>query len=96
MLFNKNGIIKQAQLAKDIQANAEAREEEQLKNLEDYVVQNIKNVNAPDISGFDKNSTYYVSWNTSKSTYTINDTTLISKTEPSDWYDYTEGINGRT
>ncbi len=93
MLFNKNGIIKQAQLAKDIQANAEAREEEQLKNLEDYVVQNIKNVNAPDISGFDKNSTYYVSWNTSKSTYTINDTTLISKTEPSDWYDYTEGIN---
>lgn len=26
LLFNKNGIIKQAQLAKEIQTNAEARE----------------------------------------------------------------------
>ena len=49
--------------------------------------------NAPDISGFNKSNTYYVSWDLTNSPYTINDTTLISKTAPSNWYDYTEGVN---
>ena len=92
-VFGEGGLIKRAELAKQIYENDAKREEEQFKNLEDYVVQSTKSANAPDVSGFNKNSTYYVLWNTSKSPYTINDTILISKTEPSDWYDYTTGIN---
>lgn len=49
--------------------------------------------NAPDISGFNRNNTYFVSWNVTSSPYTINDKTLISGVAPSNWYDYTEGIN---
>ena len=49
--------------------------------------------NKPDINGFDKNNTYYVSWDLSNSPYVIDDTTLISGTAPSNWYDYTEGVN---
>ena len=44
MLFNKNGIIKQAQLAKEIQANAEAREKEQLDTIEEEANKIISNV----------------------------------------------------
>lgn len=49
--------------------------------------------NAPDTTGFNKNNTYYVSWDLTSSPYTINDTTLISGTAPSNWYDYTERVN---
>ena len=49
--------------------------------------------NAPDISGFNKSNTYYVSWNLTSSPYAINETTTISGTAPSNWYDYTEGVN---
>lgn len=49
--------------------------------------------NPPDITNFDKNSTYYVSWNLDNSPYIINDETLISKNPPNNWYDYTEGVN---
>ena len=44
LLFNKNGIIKQAQLAKEIQANAEAREKEQLGSMDEEVNEIISNV----------------------------------------------------
>ena len=44
MLFNKNGIIKQAQLAKEIQANAEVREKEQLDTIEEEANKIISNV----------------------------------------------------
>ena len=49
--------------------------------------------NAPDISGFNKSNTYYVSWDLTSSPYEINDSTLISGTAPSNWYDYTAGVN---
>ena len=49
--------------------------------------------NAPDISVFNKSNTYYVSWNLTSSPYAIDDTTLISGTAPSNWYDYTHGVN---
>lgn len=49
--------------------------------------------NAPDISGFNKSNTYYVSWDLKSSPYAIDDTTLISGTAPSNWYDYTQGVN---
>ena len=49
--------------------------------------------NPPDITNFNKNSTYYVSWNLDNSPYIINDETLISKNPPNNWYDYTEGVN---
>ncbi|MCL2859430.1 MAG: hypothetical protein FWF46_02430 [Oscillospiraceae bacterium] len=49
--------------------------------------------NAPDITGFNKATTYYVAWDTTSSPYAINDTTLISGTAPVNWYDYTAGVN---
>ena len=49
--------------------------------------------NAPDISGFNKSNTYYVSWDLKSSPYAINDTTAINGTAPSNWYDYTSGVN---
>ena len=49
--------------------------------------------NEPDINGFNKSNTYYVSWDLSNSTYTIDDATLISGTAPENWYDYTAGQN---
>ncbi len=49
--------------------------------------------NAPDISGFNKNSTYYVSWDLTSIPYIIKDTTPISETAPNSWYDYTERVN---
>lgn len=44
LLFNKNGIIKQAQFAKEIQANAETREKEQLDTIEEEANKIISNV----------------------------------------------------
>ena len=101
LLFNKNGIIKQAQLAKEIQTNAEAREKEQLGSIDKEVNKIISNVikeeknvaNAPDISGFSKSNTYYVTWNLESSPYAIQETNNLTQKQPSDWYDYTEGIN---
>ena len=49
--------------------------------------------NEPDINGFNKSNTYYVSWDLSNSPYTIDDATLISGTAPENWYDYTAGQN---
>ena len=49
--------------------------------------------NAPDIDGFNKNNTYYVSWDLTNSPYAINENTPLIEAEPSNWYDYTEGVN---
>lgn len=49
--------------------------------------------NAPDTSGFNKDNTYYVSWDLTSSPYEINDTTNLNGIAPDNWYDYTQGIN---
>ena len=49
--------------------------------------------NAPDISGFNKANTYYVSWNLTSSQYQINEDTNLNGIAPSNWYDYTSGTN---
>ena len=49
--------------------------------------------NAPDIDGFNKSNTYYVSWNLTSSPYQINENTNLNGVAPSNWYDYTEGVN---
>ena len=49
--------------------------------------------NAPEIEGFNENSTYYVAWNIESSPYEINDVIPISENPPSNWYDYTAGVN---
>lgn len=49
--------------------------------------------NAPDVSGFNKSNTYYVSWDLTSSPYQINEDTNLNGVAPSNWYDYTEGVN---
>ena len=49
--------------------------------------------NAPDVSGFNKSNTYYVSWDLTSSPYQINENTDLNGVAPSNWYDYTEGVN---
>ena len=49
--------------------------------------------NAPDISGFNKSNTYYVSWDLTNSPYQINEDTNLNGVAPSNWYDYTAGVN---
>ena len=49
--------------------------------------------NAPDITGFNKSTTYYVAWDTGTTPYSIDDTTSISGIPPANWYDYTAGVN---
>ena len=49
--------------------------------------------NAPDISGFNKDNTYYVSWDLTNSPYQIDEATNLNGIAPSNWYDYTEGVN---
>lgn len=49
--------------------------------------------NAPDVSGFNKSNTYYVSWDLTNSPYQINEDTNLNGIAPSNWYDYTSGTN---
>ena len=49
--------------------------------------------NAPDISGFNKDNTYYVSWDLTSSPYQINEDTNLKGVAPGNWYDYTQGVN---
>ena len=49
--------------------------------------------NAPDISGFNKSNTYYVSWDLTSSPYQINEDTNLNGVAPGNWYDYTQGVN---
>lgn len=49
--------------------------------------------NEPDITKFNKSNTYYVSWDLTSSPYQINEDTNLNGVAPSNWYDYTEGVN---
>jgi len=49
--------------------------------------------NAPDTTGFNPATTYYVTWNTASSPYEINDKLGIGAAAPSGWYDYAAGQN---
>lgn len=49
--------------------------------------------NAPDISGFNKDNTYYVSWDLTSSPYQINEDNNLKGVAPGNWYDYTQGVN---
>ncbi len=54
-----------------------------------------KIANAPDISGFNKANTYYVTYNLNeeKTTYIEDERKLSESAAPSNWYDYTAGVN---
>lgn len=43
--------------------------------------------------GFNKSNTYYVSWDLTNSPYQINEETNLNGVAPSNWYDYTSGVN---
>ena len=45
--------------------------------------------NAPDISGFNKSNSYFVTWNTENSPYEIKEEIRLDDIPPSEWYDYT-------
>lgn len=51
--------------------------------------------NAPDISGFNKANTYYVAYNLNeeKTTYIEDERKVLESIAPSNWYDYTAGVN---
>ena len=49
--------------------------------------------NKPNISGFNKGNTYYVSWDLTNSPYQINEDTNLNGVAPSNWYDYKEEVN---
>lgn len=49
--------------------------------------------NAPDTSRFNTSNTYYVAWDLTSSPYTIQESNNLTQTAPSNWYDYTEGVN---
>ena len=49
--------------------------------------------NAPDTTGFNKSNTYYVAWDLTNSPYQIDEATNLNGVAPSNWYDYTEGVN---
>ena len=49
--------------------------------------------NAPDTSGFNPSNTHYVAWDLTSSPYTIQESNNLTQTAPSNWYDYTEGVN---
>ena len=59
------------------------------KTINEY----IRVANAPDISGFNKSNTYYVSWDLKSSPYQINEETNLNGVSPNNWYDYTAGVN---
>ncbi len=52
-----------------------------------------KVANKPNISGFNKSTTYYVTWDLTSSPYQISEGTNLNTTAPSNWYDYTAGQN---
>ena len=108
MAFGDNGLVKYAEEARDKTANSTIAEAEGINSMVDQFANVLADdsenpipevptfttvTNAPDISGFNKSNTYYVSWNLTSSPYSINDTVPISGIAPSNWYDYTQGVN---
>ncbi len=49
--------------------------------------------NEPNTSGFNPSNTYYVAWDLTNSPYTIQESNNLTQTEPSNWYNYTAGVN---
>ena len=105
-LVGDNGIITMAEKARENIMLAQTEEQKQLNELYEELEQNQGSTipdeegpifttvtNPPDIEGFNKDNTYYVAWDIESSPYEINDTIPISENPPSNWYDYTEGVN---
>ena len=89
MAFGENGLVKYAEEARDKTANSTIAEAEGINSMVDQFANVLADdsenpipevptfttvTNAPDISGFNKSNTYYVSWNLTSSPYSINDT----------------------
>ena len=98
LVIGENGLIKKSKEGVGVYKQSAENEttqwesfEEEFTNLQQPKFTTV--ANAPDISGFNKNNTYYVEWDTTSSPYNINESTKISGIAPSNWYDYTEGVN---
>lgn len=63
------------------------------KSLQNNDIVVAKVPNSPNINGFNKEKTYYVTWDETSSPYKIEDTISLTQTEPNNWYDYTAGTN---
>ena len=90
LVLNEGGLIKRTEIAKEIYENNAKKELEDMKNLEDEIKKHTEIANMPDISGFNTENTYFVTWtwDENTNTYKINDTTSIKENEVNDWYDY--------
>ena len=93
LVIGENGLIAKAKQGVGVYKQSAENETTQLGSFEEEFRNLQKVANVPDISGFNKNNTYYVEWDTTSSPYNINESTKISERAPSDWYDYTEGVN---
>lgn len=51
-----------------------------------------KVANPPNITGFNKDTTYYVGWNLANSPYQIEESKNLNQIAPSNWYDYTAEV----
>ena len=71
------------------------KEKYEIKVADIFNLTTAKIANAPDISGFNKANTYYVAYNLNeeKTTYIEEERKLSESTAPSNWYDYTAGVN---
>lgn len=58
-----------------------------------YVSQGPTFANAPNIEEFNKLNSYYVTWDLTSAPYKIQETKDLTQAPPSNWYDYTFGIN---
>ena len=98
LVIGENGLIAKSKQGVGVYKQSAENETEQLGSFEEEFT-NLQQpkfttvANAPDIRGFNKNNTYYVAWDTTSSPYNINESTKISGIAPSNWYDYTEGVN---
>ena len=94
-------LITTALLQSQIQSNLRiqeiyGQEVTQVEDIYSEIVESMeknKVANKPDISGFNKSTTYYVTWDLTNSPYKINDNISLNEKEPSNWYDYTAKVN---
>ena len=100
LVIGENGLIAKSKQGVGVYKQSAENETEKLDSFDEEFRSLLKEqpkfttvANAPDIRGFNKNNTYYVAWDITSSPYNINESTLISGIAPSNWYDYTEGVN---
>ena len=100
LVIGENGLIAKSKQGVGVYKQSAENETTQLDSFDEEFRSLLKEqpkfttvANAPDIRGFNKNNTYYVAWDTTSSPYNINESTKISGIAPSNWYDYTEGVN---